>query len=862
MFGADPLKVGIDKALSRQTANNQRSQADSNSDSTATATLAPLLAGPAVPKMLKIVSVALAGAGVVASANGECPQQPVMSIALPASLSALKLVGASSFQTTFVVEQGSAPAVQVSYRAAQAAKKGALSVASDSVTVDLSAQLTSAASRGASASVMALAALAASESPAAGALLAGLGMVSCVNGDAACTSPSAVITLTLPAGRCASALDKATQSVKISDCIAPTAAPSTAAPSAMTAAPTVAPTVLGGTTTIKAINANPVGRVTTSGVVTADLRATGRKGFFMQQTASSAASDATRAPEGLFVYCGSSCLAANATAFGEGDLISITGAASLFKSAAEIRAPTPWVGNVQLTQYDMSATNVAALPCPSKGFVLNAAAGNKACAAVNIPTLTLPVASRDDYLAYKGMLVQLGQPMFVTSTFGLNYGGLNISAGSVLRAETMTVSPGPEVAVQKEANMRRLLTIDDGDSTGCPGNSTWPLSGDATVRVGHSFPVAALSGAAVLTYEFYSWTLVPARASLAALVSGIDRSTNPRVSTPPLPANSLAAKRIRVGGFNMENYFTEFQDTCSTCRGALNAAEFVRQKTKLYNAIREMDAAILALQEVQNDGGNSLAAFIVDINAFVGVPGKYAAITTGSVGFDAITVALVYQPALVEPVGDFSVLTYTSPADKSRPSIAQTFRVKGVTGQDFTYVANHLKSKGSACEEDVAPFTGKMPGEGSCGLARLTHAQQLTGWLAAGSNPTGQANKDYIVLGDFNSHTKERSIAHMVANGFVSMADRDIPVPSSYSFDSASSTLDYMFTYGKTAAKCGQTYEWHINADESLIGGYTPTFGFTFPTACKANKPASMFDITTPFRNSDHDPILAVCTFA
>jgi predicted extracellular nuclease len=836
--------------------------------------------------MLKIVSVALASAGVVATANGECQLQQGMSIATPASLSALKLVGASSFEIAFFVEQGSTPAVNVTYRAAQAAKKGALSVASDSVTVDLSAQLTSAASRGASASVMALAALAASESPAAGALLAGLGMVACVSGDVACTNPSAVITLTLPAGRCASVLDKATQSVKISDCAAPTLAPSTAAPSTAapsteaptvvvptptvptprpstsTAAPTAAPTVPVGTTTIKAINANPTGTVTTSGVVTADLRATGRKGFFMQQTASSAASDATRAPEGLFVYCGTTCLAANAVAFGEGDLISITGAASRFTSAAEIKAPTPWVGNVQLTQFNLSATNVAALACPSKGFVLNAAAGNKACAAVNIPTLTLPVASLDDFLAYKGMLVQLGQAMFVTSTYGLNYGGLNISAGSVLRAETMTVSPGPQVAVQKEANMRRLLTIDDGDSTGCPSNSTWPLGGDAAVRVGHSFPVAALSGAAVLTYEFYSWTLVPARASLAALVSGIDRSTNPRISTPPLPANSLAAKRIRVGGFNMENYFTEFQDTCPTCRGALNAAEFVRQKTKLYNAIREMDGAILALQEVQNDGGKSLAAFIVDINAFVGVPGKYAAITTGTAGTDAITVALVYQPALVEPVGNFSMLTFTSPADKSRPSIAQTFRVKGVTGQDFTYVANHLKSKGSACDEDVAPFTGQMPGEGNCGMARLAHAQQLTGWLAAGSNPTGQANKDYIVVGDLNSHAKDRSIAYMVANGFISMADRDIPVPSSYSFDSASSTLDYMLTYGKTAAKCGQTYEWHINADESLIGGYTPTFGYTFPTACKAAKPASMFDIATPFRNSDHDPILAVCTFA
>jgi predicted extracellular nuclease len=623
-------------------------------------------------------------------------------------------------------------------------------------------------------------------------------------------------------------------------------------------------TVSANTVTIKAINANPTGTVKTSGIVTADLRKTGRKGFFMQQTSASAAADiSTRVSEGLFVYCGNTCEAAGATVFVEGDLISIQGNATVFKSSAELAEPTPWVGNVQITQFNMNATNVEKLPCPAKTFVLNAAAGNKACEPINIPTLNLPVASLNDHLPYKGMLVKLNDTMFVTSTFGLRHGGLNISAGGVLRAETMQVSPGPDVAVVKDKNIRSLLTIDDGDSSSCPSNPTWPVSGDSAVRVGHSFPTSALSGAAVLTYEFYSWTLVPARASLAALVSGIDRSTNPRVDTPPLPLNSLASRRIRVGGFNMENYFTDFVTGCAFapgCRGASNANEFLRQKTKLYNAIREMDAAVLSLQEVQNDGGKTLAAFISDINAFVGTPGKYAAVETGVVGNDAITNAIVYQPALVEPVGNFAILAHTSPADKSRPSVAQTFRVKGVTGQDFTYVATHLKSKGSACDEDVAPFTGQLPGEGSCGLVRLTHAKQLVAWLV-GSNPTGQANKDYIVVGDMNSHTKDRALAEMVASGFVSMADRDIVNPSSYSFDSASSTLDYMLTFGMTAQKCGQTYEWHINADETQFGGYALSYGYSFPTACKAKKPDVMFNISSPFRNSDHDPILAVCTF-
>ena len=49
--------------------------------------------------------------------------------------------------------------------------------------------------------------------------------------------------------------------------------------------------------------------------------------------------------------------------------------------------------------------------------------------------------------------------------------------------------------------------------------------------------------------------------------------------------------------------------------------------------------------------------------------------------------------------------------DKNRPALAQTF-TETATGADLTVVVNHLKSKGSACDDVGDPIDPN--GQGNC----------------------------------------------------------------------------------------------------------------------------------------------------
>ena len=186
------------------------------------------------------------------------------------------------------------------------------------------------------------------------------------------------------------------------------------------------------------------------------------------------------------------------------------------------------------------------------------------------------------------------------------------------------------------------------------------------------------------------------------------------------------------------------------CRGwdSDQADEFTRQRDKLLTALSGLDADIIGLNELENSTGVEPLASIVS-----GLPG-YDYIDTGTIGTDAIKVGMIYRPAVVTPVGDFKLLT--SAVDprfidtKSRPSLAQTFEVNA-TGARFTVVVNHLKSKGSDCNDVGDPDLGD--GQGNCSQTRSAAAEALVDWLA--TDPTGSGDPDFIIMGDLNSYAKE-----------------------------------------------------------------------------------------------------------
>ena len=63
----------------------------------------------------------------------------------------------------------------------------------------------------------------------------------------------------------------------------------------------------------------------------------------------------------------------------------------------------------------------------------------------------------------------------------------------------------------------------------------------------------------------------------------------------------MVGGRLKIAVFNVLNFFaTDF--TGSNARGADTALEFARQRAKIISALIRLDAHILGLVEVQNDG--------------------------------------------------------------------------------------------------------------------------------------------------------------------------------------------------------------------------------------------------------------------
>lgn len=125
--------------------------------------------------------------------------------------------------------------------------------------------------------------------------------------------------------------------------------------------------------------------------------------------------------------------------------------------------------------------------------------------------------------------------------------------------------------------------------------------------------------------------------------------SNPRTRAPITTASNL-----KVASFNVLNFFTTFGDgntadsetgqgcrqgssvQASNCRGADNMNEFLRQRAKIVVAMTAIDADILGLMEIQNNGLVAVSNLVGALNAAVGA-GTYAVVPEPAAsGTDAI----------------------------------------------------------------------------------------------------------------------------------------------------------------------------------------------------------------------------------
>lgn len=468
---------------------------------------------------------------------------------------------------------------------------------------------------------------------------------------------------------------------------------------------------------------------------------------------------------------------------------------------------------------------------------------------------TLPLSAEFDLEWLEGMLITSTAPLTVTDNFSLGrFGRLTLSSGRLFTPTNVTLPGSPEYNALVAANALDQIVLDDASDDQNRDIVPFPtgnLSADNTVRLGDT--VASLTGVLDFTRGIYM---------VYATDDPVFVDTNPRTSAP-----DLAPGNLKIASLNVLNYFNNIDTGASICgpgtsgcRGAedngvdgAGRSEFERQKLKTVAALVAMDADIVGLMEIENNGfsqGSAIADLVEGINAVMGENTYQIVDAGGPVGTDAITVALIYKPEKVNLVGDLTILSSAnSIADangplfddsRNRPSHIQKFALVE-NGEEIVVSVNHLKSKGSGCgvgDDDIST------GQGNCNLTRTRAAQALTAFLADnfGDTPT-------LIIGDLNAYALEDPIRAILSEGYTDLANLFGGAQTySYSFGGEIGYLDHALASTSLLDKVVDTAEWHINADEPIVLDYNLNFQSPFQQ--------DNLYAPDPYRMSDHDPVL------
>ena len=507
---------------------------------------------------------------------------------------------------------------------------------------------------------------------------------------------------------------------------------------------------------------------------------------------------------------------------------------------------------------------------------------------------------------YEGMKIVLdaGSEMKVTRSFSFDYAGrrnnMVLSHQAPLHKATQLYMAGSEGAVAHQAANRQNELFLESDYKAV--NGVVPYMSDFNAETGYiriGDQLTNLEGVVGYNYSEYR-LIVGADESITA---GDILRGDYRVDTPAVASEG----DLRVASFNVLNYFNDSVGGDASAsgqnRGTEDQFEFRLQREKIVNAIISMNADIVGLMEIENNGFGDNSAIqdlvsalndeLSDENAYSFVEvidaDKYNEKYLGS---DAIMVGLLYRAANVTPNGDALVVETPeqhapkgaatrgedgseeqSPAYNKyqRHSLAQTFTVGD---EKLTVVVNHFKSKGSECLEDwIGGFEDDDPTDlqGHCNNFRVSAAD------AVGSALTN-IEGDVLILGDLNSYGMEdplqiltdyhpsthgkviKTAAHTTlagetydvkqrvvteSYGYVNLNTKLHGADSyGYSYSGELGNLDHALANAELADKVIAIEDWHINAVESNMFEYSSEYTGDLVKSGNA------------FSSSDHDPVI------
>ncbi|MCL1127073.1 ExeM/NucH family extracellular endonuclease [Shewanella surugensis] len=564
---------------------------------------------------------------------------------------------------------------------------------------------------------------------------------------------------------------------------------------------------------------------------------TGFDGFFVQSP-DSESDDNPLTSEGVFVYT-----ADNSLGFELGDRVRLQGTVEEFNSLTQIAA---------ISQ---------SLLCDT---------------AQSLPSSTLLVLPRVDdreFEAVEGMRVHFSQNLTVNEVYNLGRFGEILLGSERHFIGTQVAQPGEDALAISEQNSNDAIILDDGLTSQNPDNIRFPapaLSAENTVRVGDT--VTELT--AIMHYGFGAYRLLPTQ-----IVNFI--ATNERTVSPLLPES----RDVVLASFNVLNFFNGdgLGGGFPTARGADDLIEFERQQLKIVEAMLAIDADVVGLMEIENDGFGEHSAIAVLVDALNQQRGEerydFIASSTGSLGTDDIAVGLIYRADKVVPNGDALVLSSeNSPLDetgvplfnddKNRPMLTQLFAVLGSENErrkgqsqmgegkmipaandlsQFVVAVNHFKSKGSSCSSIGDPDLDD--GQGNCNVTRTRAALAAAQWL----NTTYPA-QGVLLMGDLNAYAKEDPLSAFDAAGFHELFEYfDKEGMYTYVYSGESGQLDHVLANAVLLDNVIDVTQWHINTDEPRVLDYNLEF--------KSDTQQDTLYAGDAYRSSDHDPVLVSLQF-
>lgn len=423
------------------------------------------------------------------------------------------------------------------------------------------------------------------------------------------------------------------------------------------------------------------------------------------------------------------------------------------------------------------------------------------------------------------------QSLVITRSFGFNVNGY--SNNMSVSYKHANVQPNQEFVAgsafagkQQLDNVSNTLIIDsffpaeDGEIAYYP-----TFSSDAAnnaIRIGDK--IKSIQGV-IVTSEFGYKLLVTKEITS----SNFDRT--PRTTAPEL--NTVVDDghfAIKIATQNVLNLFNSpfggADNLHGGSRGALTEPEYQHQKAKLVEAVYGLDADIVGLMEIENNGfsdAGTIAEFVAAINTkyynprpedknepessvnkyvFIGFDSNGDSVLDelDSIGTDVITSGIIYRPSKVSLKGtkiiqmpqqhapvtrdsngnvviDQKGLILESGDNYQRDTVTATF-VINQTGKKMTVAVNHFKSKGSTCYEDwegvdfsADQFNSKgqyTNDDGNDDAPDLDFQGQCENFRVAAAVQLGdeleKIGGDRVVIGDMNSYAKEDPILVLTEN--------------------------------------------------------------------------------------------------